>query len=74
MKKQFAPLFVIALAVLASCNNAPKTTAVAAEPDALAANIDSTVRPQDDFFMFANGKWFKNHPIPASEKQNGLWE
>jgi putative endopeptidase len=74
MKKQFAPLFVIALAVLASCNNAPKTTAVVTEPDALAANIDSTVRPQDDFFMFANGKWFKNHPIPASEKQNGLWE
>ena len=74
MKEQFAPLFVIALAVLALCNNAPKTTAVVTEPDALAANIDSTVRPQDDFFMFANGKWFKNHPIPASEKQNGLWE
>lgn len=73
MKKNFAFLFAVAcLAFMASCNNQPKTTAT--EPDALAANIDSTVRPQDDFFMFANGKWFKQHPIPASERQNGLWE
>lgn len=73
MKKNSLSLYAIAVAaVLASCNNQPKTAAT--EPDALAANIDSTVKPQDDFFMFANGKWFKQHPIPASEKQNGLWE
>jgi putative endopeptidase len=42
--------------------------------DPLASHIDSTVKPGDDFFMFANGKWFKEHPIPASEQQNGLWQ
>ena len=42
--------------------------------DPLAAHIDSTVRPGDDFFLFANGKWFKENPIPASEPNNGLWQ
>jgi len=73
MKKKLPYLIAAALvAVIAACNGQSKSPAT--EPDALAANIDSTVRPQDDFFMFANGKWFKQHPIPASEKQNGLWE
>lgn len=31
------------------------------------AAIDSSVRPQDDFFQFANGTWLKNTEIPASE-------
>ena len=31
------------------------------------AAIDSSVRPQDDFFHFANGTWLKNTEIPASE-------
>jgi len=43
------------------------------QPDALASHIDSTVKAGDDFFLFANGKWFKENPIPASEQQNGLW-
>ena len=37
-------------------------------------HIDSTVKPGDDFFLFANGKWFKENPIPASEQSNGLWQ
>jgi len=32
-----------------------------------ASGIDSTVRPQDDFFHFVNGKWIKNTEIPAAE-------
>ncbi len=43
-------------------------------PDALAAHIDSTVNPGDDFFLFANGKWFKENPIPASEQYNGIFQ
>ena len=42
--------------------------------DPLVAHIDSTVRPGDDFFLYANGKWFKQNPIPASESANGLWQ
>lgn len=43
-------------------------------PDPLRAHIDSTVSPGKDFFLYANGKWFKEHPIPASEQSNGLWQ
>ena len=43
-------------------------------PDPLVAHIDSTVKPGADFFLFANGKWFKENPIPASEQSNGIWQ
>jgi len=42
--------------------------------DALASHIDSTVQAKDDFFLFANGKWFKENPIPSTEAYNGLWQ
>ncbi|MBR1595947.1 MAG: M13 family peptidase, partial [Phocaeicola sp.] len=41
--------------------------------DPLAAHIDTTVRAQDDFWTFANGTWLKENPIPASEKENGIF-
>ena len=43
-------------------------------PDPLVSHIDTTVRPGDDFFLYANGKWFKENPIPPSEQSNGLWQ
>lgn len=42
--------------------------------DPLVAHIDSTVNPGDNFFMFANGRWFKDHPIPPSEQSNGIFQ
>ena len=27
--------------------------------------MDLSVRPQDDFFRYVNGKWLDNTPIPA---------
>ncbi len=33
--------------------------------------LDKSVRPQDDFFMFANGTWVKNNPVPPSESRWG---
>lgn len=33
------------------------------------ASIDKTVDPKDDFFMYANGNWIKNNPIPESESR-----
>lgn len=35
------------------------------------ANIDTTVRPQDDFYHFANGLWLKNNPVPGTETRWG---
>jgi len=37
------------------------------KPDFLAANLDTTVSPGDDFFQYANGGWLKRNPIPAAQ-------
>ena len=34
-------------------------------------NLDKAVRPQDDFFRFANGGWIKKNKIPAEESRWG---
>ncbi len=34
-------------------------------------NIDPSIRPQDDFYHYANGGWIKKHTIPADESRWG---
>jgi putative endopeptidase len=69
----FRASVVTITALVASCALAQgKHAAPAVDP--LVAHVDSTVSPGDDFFLFANGKWFKEHPIPPSEQSNGLWQ
>jgi putative endopeptidase len=41
--------------------------------DPLITNRDTTLVPGNDFFHFANGGWFKKHPIPSSESSNGIF-
>ncbi len=59
---------ILAALVLAGCQPSAKNG-----PDPLADNRDTTVSPRKDFFLHANGGWFKKHPIPESEYMNGLW-
>jgi putative endopeptidase len=35
------------------------------------ANIDNSVKPGDNFFLYANGSWLKTNPIPGSETRWG---
>ena len=35
------------------------------------AGMDLSVRPQDDFFRYVNGKWADNTPIPADQSGYG---
>ena len=76
MKKNFylsALAMVAIMAVVASCSQ--KSVKYPGQgADALVSHIDSTVKPGNDFFLFANGKWFRENPIPASEQSNGLWQ
>lgn len=60
--------------LLSSCGTKKDSGNETAGPDFLASNIDSTIKPGDDFFLFANNGWFKKNPIPASEQSNGLWQ
>ncbi|MGB3077188.1 MAG: M13 family metallopeptidase N-terminal domain-containing protein, partial [Chitinophagales bacterium] len=67
--------FSVFLITFTACNQQPKATAEAGcnLDTFLNAYIDSTVRPQDDFFHFSMGKWVKNNPVPASERSWGIW-
>jgi len=37
------------------------------------SNMDTTVSPAKDFFLYANGGWLKKNPIPATESAWGLY-
>jgi len=52
--------------------HAATAPAPATKPDVVAANVDASVNPGDDFFDYANGAWLKAHPIPASEASWGI--
>ena len=49
-----------------------KTKTTDTPKDVFAADIDTTVNPAEDFFMYANGKWIKDNPIPAEESSWGI--
>ena len=77
MTSTFRPFRVCLLAIgIAatgiSCGWAADATQAAAKPDVVAANIDTSVKPGDDFFAYANGAWLKANPIPAQEAQWGI--
>jgi putative endopeptidase len=56
----------------AAPTHAATAPAPATKPDVVAANVDASVNPGDDFFDYANGAWLKAHPIPASEASWGI--
>lgn len=61
------------LVSLAACNNNTKPVKVDGNSDdILASHVDTTIRPQDDFFGYANGRWIKENPIPDDQKSWGI--
>lgn len=61
----------ITLSVFNSCST-KKSGSDSSKPDALAANMDTTVSPGTDIFEYANGGWIKNNPIPADQSSWGI--
>jgi putative endopeptidase len=61
---------VVLVSLIISCNNNSAIKGASdsslAKKDVLATNMDSTVDPSQDFFMYANGRWIKANPIPAA--------
>ena len=37
-------------------------------------NMDLTVKPGDNFYLYANGNWLKNTPVPASKTRWGSFD
>jgi putative endopeptidase len=61
-------LAITTVAFIVSCNNKSSEP----KPDILAVNIDSTVKPGEDFFEYANGGWLKKNPIPGEQSSWGI--
>jgi putative endopeptidase len=40
--------------------------------DVIFKNLDTTVKPGDDFFQYANGGWLKKNPIPPAYSSWGI--
>src|ERR1044071_4036164 len=38
------------------------------------ANMDLSVKPGDNFYLYANGTWLKNNPVPASKTRWGSFD
>lgn len=38
------------------------------------ANMDMQVKPGDNFFLYANGSWIKNNPVPSSKTRWGSFD
>ena len=71
-----------AAALLAACSG-PSPAPPAAAPPAKAAlgafgvetaNMDTTVKPGDDFFKYANGKWLATYKMPADKARFGAFD
>ena len=68
MRKIILPLSFAMLAI-ASC----KTEKKEEQKFVTLSNFDSTVKSTDNFYMFVNGKWFKNTSIPGTESGVGAF-
>ncbi|MGN6540052.1 MAG: M13 family metallopeptidase [Ginsengibacter sp.] len=38
------------------------------------SNMDFNVKPGDNFYLYANGNWLKNNPVPASKTRWGTFD
>lgn len=74
-KSALALILSISLTYLSACDATKQTEINQATAKAgkgiNPANVDTTVAPCENFFLFANGGWLKNNPIPASESRWG---
>lgn len=61
-------LFIIA-ASIAGCESKTETPP---KEDILFTNMDTTVDPSEDFFLYANGGWIKKNPVPDDQSTWGI--
>jgi len=74
MKKIYFKALISSFVLVAATSSCKPKSSVDNTPDPLAAHIDTTTKAGDDFFQYANGLWFKQYPIPASEQSNGIFQ
>ncbi len=80
MKNETIFLFISIITLATSCksienNNLPEVKNNEKVNTALntidVGYIDKNIKPQEDFFLFSNGTWVANNPVPPSESRWG---
>jgi putative endopeptidase len=61
-----------ALALLAAVGLCAYQLPINPANDPVYKNLDTSVKPGDDFFAYANGGWIKRNPIPAAYSSWGI--
>ena len=69
MKINFKNTFLISAAVFLLSFNPPDKKRKFIDP----ANMDMTIKPGDNFFLYANGNWIRNNPVPPSKTRWGAF-
>lgn len=71
-KLQSLSLITTALGMLfTACHQEDRTKLYEAN-DPVIHNMDTTVKPGEDFFKYANGTWLRKNPIPAAYSSWGI--
>ncbi|HET6266591.1 MAG TPA: M13 family metallopeptidase N-terminal domain-containing protein, partial [Acidobacteriota bacterium] len=73
MKPKFKILLAILFVGTLSISQQPSLTGQTTDySHYLDQFVDPSVKPGDDFFHFAVGKWLKDNPIPSNERSWGI--
>jgi putative endopeptidase len=67
------PLLLVSLVVAAVAIPSAQDRTASRIPGIDVSGMDVSVRPQDDFFRYVNGKWVDNTPIPADLASYGTF-
>ncbi len=67
--KKILYLSAFCMIAMSSCNNSPKL-----ESGIDKANLDTSVKPTDDFYEYACGGWMKSNPLSAEYSRFGTFD
>lgn len=74
MKKIIFGIFYLALLQACTTNVKNATETMKKYPSFDVQNMDTTIKPGDDFYTYTNGKWLKNNPIPADKNSRSSFD
>jgi putative endopeptidase len=66
---------ILAIALLQGCTYVKKPSETMKKYPAFdIQNMDTKIKPGDDFYSYTNGTWLKNNPIPADKKSKDAFD
>ena len=67
---------ILTLAIVQGCtsNVKNKVETVKKYPSFDVQNMDTKIKPGDDFYSYTNGTWLKNNPIPADKNSKNAFD